>query len=90
VDFPSGLMDALRGRYLLERELGRRGMATVNLAQDLKHDRRVALKLLHPELATTLGPERFLLEIKPLTHPQIPHNHGMHLVDAAAARWVVL
>jgi eukaryotic-like serine/threonine-protein kinase len=80
----------LAERYVLERELGRGGMATVYLAQDLKHHRLVAVKVLHPELATTLGPERFLREIKSLTHPQIPHNHGMHLVDAAAARWVVL
>jgi eukaryotic-like serine/threonine-protein kinase len=84
------LQDALSDRYVLERDLGRGGMATVYLAHDLRHDRPVALKVLHPELAATLGPERFQREIKPLTHPQIPHNHGMHLVDAAAARWVVL
>jgi serine/threonine protein kinase len=52
---PSALADALSDRYLIERELGRGGMATVYLAHDLKHDRRVALKVLHPELATTLG-----------------------------------
>ena len=54
----------LAERYVLERELGRGGMATVYLAQDLKHDRPVALKVLHPELAATLGPERFLREIR--------------------------
>ncbi len=62
-------------RYLIERELGRGGMATVYLAHDLKHDRPVALKVLHPELAATLGPERFLREIqhdrtaRPPPHP---------------------
>ena len=50
------LGDALRDRYQLVRELGRGGMATVWLAQDLRHDRPVALKLLHPELAASLGP----------------------------------
>ncbi len=59
----SSLADALRDRYLLERELGRGGMATVYLARDLKHDRLVALKVLRPELATTLGPDRFRREI---------------------------
>jgi eukaryotic-like serine/threonine-protein kinase len=58
------LTDALRDRYVIERELGRGGMATVYLARDLKHDRRVALKVLHPELAHALGPERFLREIR--------------------------
>jgi eukaryotic-like serine/threonine-protein kinase len=83
VDFPSGLSEALRGRYLLERELGRGGMATVYLAQDLKHDRRVALKLLHPELATTLGPERFLREIH-LT-ARLDHPHILPVFDSGAA-----
>ena len=54
----------LTDRYRLERELGRGGMATVFLAQDLRHDRPVALKVLHPELAQALGPERFQREIK--------------------------
>ncbi|MGH7702530.1 MAG: protein kinase domain-containing protein, partial [Gemmatimonadales bacterium] len=72
------LTDRLRGalsdRYAVDREVGRGGMATVFLAQDLKHDRRVALKVLHPELAASLGPERFLREIKVaarLNHPHI-------------------
>ena len=51
---------ALASHYRIERELGRGGMATVYLARDLRHDRPVALKLLHLELAATLGPERFL------------------------------
>ena len=55
----SPLADALRDRYTLERELGRGGMAAVYLAHDLKHDRQVALKVLLPELAATLGPDRF-------------------------------
>ena len=68
----SALADALRGRYALERELGRGGMATVYLAHDLKHERPVALKVLHPELAATLGPERFLREIQLAARPPAP------------------
>src|SRR5881409_3309789 len=64
---------ALAGRYTLERELGRGGMATVYHARDLKHDRRVALKVLHPELASTLGSERFQREIKLAARLQHPH-----------------
>ena len=59
---------------MLERELGRGGMATVYLARDLRHDRPVALKVLHPELAQVLGPERFIREIRlaaRLDHPHI-------------------
>ena len=52
------------GRYSLERELGRGGMATVYLAQDLRHERPVAVKVLHRDLAATLGPERFQREIR--------------------------
>ena len=51
------LTAALEGRYTIERELGQGGMATVYLAQDLRHERKVALKVLRPELAATLGPE---------------------------------
>ena len=55
---------ALEGRYAIERELGEGGMATVYLADDLKHQRKVALKVLKPELAAVVGAERFLAEIK--------------------------
>ena len=67
------LKSALADRYSVLRELGRGGMATVYLAHDLKHDRPVALKVLHPELAATLGPERFLREIKVTARLQHPH-----------------
>ena len=63
---------ALQGRYRIERELGDGGMATVYLADDLKHERKVALKVLKPELAAVVGAERFLAEIETtanLTHP---------------------
>jgi serine/threonine protein kinase/Flp pilus assembly protein TadD len=69
---------AFTDRYTIEREIGRGGMATVYLAHDRKHDRQVALKVLHPELAVTLGPERFLREIKVaarLSHPRIVSLH---------------
>ncbi len=55
---------ALEGRYRIESELGEGGMATVYLADDLKHERKVALKVLKPELAAVVGAERFLPEIK--------------------------
>ena len=58
------LSAGLADRYTLRRELGRGGMATVYLAHDVKHDRDIALKALHPELAATLGPERFQREIR--------------------------
>jgi eukaryotic-like serine/threonine-protein kinase len=64
---------ALADRYAIERELGRGGMATVYLARDLKHERRVALKILHPELASTIGPSRFLQEIRVTSRLQHPH-----------------
>src|SRR5438046_6012230 len=72
------LRAALSDRYTIERELGRGGMATVYLAQDLKHHRKVAIKVLKPELAAALGPERFLQEIEiaaGLTHPHILPLH---------------
>ncbi len=69
----TGLRERLTGRYAFERELGRGGMATVYLARDLKHDRPVALKVLHPEFAVTLGPERFRREIRLVARLQHPH-----------------
>src|SRR5690349_13862036 len=72
-DLRAQLQAGLGGSYTLERELGRGGMATVFLAQDLKHDRPVALKVLHPELAASLGPDRFLREIKLAARLQHPH-----------------
>jgi serine/threonine protein kinase/tetratricopeptide (TPR) repeat protein len=71
---PRGTLEAaLAGRYEFERELGRGGMATVYLARDLRHDRPVALKVLHPDLAASLGSERFLREIKLAARLQHPH-----------------
>jgi serine/threonine-protein kinase len=64
---------AVADRYAIERELGRGGMATVYLARELKHERHVALKLLHPELAATIGPSRFLQEIRVTSRLQHPH-----------------
>ncbi|MFB3111383.1 MAG: serine/threonine protein kinase, partial [Gemmatimonadales bacterium] len=58
------LKAALADRYAVERELGSGGMATVYLAEDLKHHRKVAVKVLRPELAAAIGPERFLREIE--------------------------
>ena len=72
-DLRAQLQEGLATAYTLERELGRGGMATVFLAHDLKHDRPVAFKVLHPELATSLGPERFLREIKLAARLQHPH-----------------
>ncbi len=59
-DVHGRLRPALAGRYEIDRELGRGGMATVYLAEDLRHGRQVAIKVLHPELSAVLGPERFL------------------------------
>jgi serine/threonine-protein kinase len=72
------LHSALVGRYEVERELGRGGMATVHLARDLKHDRRVAVKVLHPDLAAALGAERFLTEIRTTANLQHPHILPLH------------
>src|SRR5438552_15634410 len=74
---------ALAGRYTIERELGRGGMATVYLAQDRKHHRQVAIKVLKPELAAALGPERFLREID--TAARLTHPHILPLHDSGEA-----
>ncbi len=78
------LSTALAGRYAVERELGRGGMATVYLADDLKHRRKVAIKVLRPELGSLLGPERFTREIQVaagLTHPHILPLHDSGEAD---------
>jgi serine/threonine-protein kinase len=77
------LATALSGRYVIERELGAGGMATVYLAKDLKHDREVALKVLRPELGAVLGIERFLAEIK--ITARLDHPHILTLIDSGAA-----
>jgi serine/threonine protein kinase/tetratricopeptide (TPR) repeat protein len=80
---PERLNHGLEGRYRIERELGQGGMAVVFLAQDLRHDRHVALKVLRPEISAEIGAERFLREIKlaaGLTHP-----HILPVYDSGAA-----
>ena len=72
-DSHESLARALAERYRIERELGRGGMATVLLARDLRHDRGVAIKVLHPELSAILGAERFLAEIRLTANLQHPH-----------------
>jgi eukaryotic-like serine/threonine-protein kinase len=74
------LNTAFAGRYCVERELGRGGMATVYLAADLKHGRDVAIKVLHPELGAALGGERFLSEIR--TTARLQHPHILPLLDS--------
>jgi eukaryotic-like serine/threonine-protein kinase len=71
------LTTALSDRYRIERELGAGGMATVYLAHDRKHDRKVAIKVLRPELAAVIGAERFLREIKTIANLQHPHILGL-------------
>jgi serine/threonine-protein kinase len=80
---PDRLQAALADRYRLEREVGQGGMATVYLAEDLKHHRRVALKVLRPELAAALGPERFVREVE--TVAQLQHPHILPLFDSGTA-----
>jgi eukaryotic-like serine/threonine-protein kinase len=73
----------LAGRYEIEREIGAGGMATVYLAADLKHERSVAIKVLHPELGAAIGGDRFLSEIK--TTAKLQHPHILPLLDSGAA-----
>ena len=78
------LTAALADRYRIERELGAGGMATVYLAEDIRHRRKVAIKVLRPELTASLGPDRFLREIEVaarLTHPHILPLHDSGAVD---------
>jgi len=77
------LRSALAGRYMIERELGAGGMATVYLAQDVKHHRKVAVKVLRPEIAATLGAERFSREID--VAAQLQHPHILPLLDSGEA-----
>ncbi len=74
---------ALADRYKIERHIGEGGMATVYLAQDMKHDRKVALKVLRPELAAVIGAERFLNEIRVTANLQ--HPHILPLFDSGEA-----
>ena len=78
MDFTQRLATALAERYRIKRQLGQGGMALVFLAQDVRHDRRVALKLLRPELMAVLGAERFLNEIKVTANLQHPHILPLH------------
>ena len=78
---------ALSGRYRIEAELGEGGMATVYPAEDIKHERKVALKVLKPELAAVVGAERFLAEIK--TTANLQHPHILPLFDSGEADGLV-
>jgi len=80
---PDRLAAALADRYRIARELGQGGMATVYLAEDIKHDRKVAIKVLKPELAAVLGAERFVVEIK--TTAAHSHPHILPLFDSGEA-----
>ena len=77
------LKAALSGRYAIEREIGAGGMATVFLARDRKHNRRVAVKVLRPELGAVLGVERFLSEIQVTANLQ--HPNLLPLFDSGEA-----
>ena len=79
VDATEQLRRSLADRYRIERQLGAGGMATVYLAHDLKHERRVAIKVLKPELAAVLGAERFVVEIR--TTAALQHPHILPLFD---------
>ncbi len=82
-DLLESLRETLADRYAIERELGRGGMATVYLAEDRKHRRPVAIKVLHPELAAALGAERFLREIE--IAARLQHPHILPLYDSGSA-----
>ena len=82
-DAISRLSTALAGHYRIERELGQGGMATVYLAEDLKHERKVAVKVLRPDLSASLGSERFLREIR--IAAQLQHPHVLTVFDSGEA-----
>ena len=86
-DAAARLSAALADRYVIEREVGMGGMATVYLAHDVRHDRKVALKVLRPELASILGGARFLAEIK--TTANLQHPHILSLFDSGEADGLV-
>ena len=81
------IRNALAERYTIEREVGRGGMATVYVAEEVKHSRQVAIKVLHPELAATLGAERFLREIG--IAARLSHPHLVPLIDSGEAHGVL-
>src|SRR5689334_17040205 len=83
MDAPSQLNDALASRYIVDREIGAGGMATVYLARDVKHDRQVALKVLRPEIGAVLGVERFLAEIR--VTARLQHPNLLPLFDSGEA-----
>jgi serine/threonine-protein kinase len=74
------LSESLPGQYRIDREIGAGGMATVYLALDLRHERKVAIKVLRPALAAVIGGERFLREIRTLATLQ--HPHLLRLIDS--------
>ena len=86
-DSLSQLTTALSDRYAIQREIGSGGMATVYLAEDLRHERKVAIKVLRPELASELGPSRFLLEVK--VTARLDHPHILPLLDSGEANGVL-
>ncbi len=91
VNLREQLESGLADRYRIERELGRGGMATVYLARDLRHKRPVALKVLHPELAHALGPERFQREIELAASLQHPHILSVHdSGETAGQLWFIM
>src|SRR5687768_17732596 len=83
MDLTARLSSTLADRYEVEREIGAGGMATVYLARDLRHNRKVALKVLHPELSAVIGPDRFLKEIELTANLQ--HPHILPLFDSGVA-----
>ncbi|MEP6705738.1 MAG: protein kinase, partial [Acidobacteriota bacterium] len=80
------LREALADRYTIDREIGRGGMASVYLAQDVRHGRPVALKLLHRELGAAIGAERFLREIQMVARLRHPHIVPLYDSGEAAGR----